>query len=195
MASTPIALIDFHVTVDDDTEVRPIHSADAEELYLLVRENEEHLYPWMGWVPAQGYTREDMRDFIRRSEKAAREQLQFNAAIVQRGKIIGGTGFPVIDWTNRIAQIGYWLDRSHTGHGLMTQSVRALLTYAFDALEMNRIEIRCATNNKASAAVAERLGFTREGILRQGLLIRDTYVDEYLFSMLRDEWESADRTP
>lgn len=195
MTSNPIALIDFHVSVDDDTEVRPVHSADAEELYLLVRQNEEHLYPWMGWVPADGFTREDMRDFIRRSEKAVRDQTQFNALIVQNGKIVGATGFPVIDWTNRIAHIGYWLDRGHTGHGLMTQSVRALLTYAFDALEMNRIEIRCASNNKTSAAVAERLGFTREGILRQALLVRDTYVDECVFSMLREEWESADRTP
>lgn len=195
MASNPIALIDFHVSVDDDTEVRPVHAADAEELYRLVRENEEHLYPWMGWVPEDGFTREDMRDFIRRSEKAVRDQSQFNALIVQSGKIVGVTGFPLIDWSNRIAHIGYWLDRSHTGHGLMTQSVRALLTYAFDALEMNRIEIRCATNNKTSAAVAERLGFTREGALRQARLMRDTYIDEYVFSMLREEWESADRTP
>lgn len=195
MASGPIALVDFHVAVDDSTDVRPVHSADAEELYLVVRANHEHLYRWMEWVPQEGSTREEIRDFVRRSEKAAREQAQFNAVIVQNGKIVGVTGFPVIDWTNRIAHVGYWLDRRHTGAGLMTRTVAAQVTYAFDALEMNRIEIRCATQNVRSAAVAQRLGFTREGTLREVLYLHGAYVDEYVFSMLRNEWESADRTP
>ena len=194
MAGSPIALLDFHVRVDERTEVRPVHAADAEAIYQLVRENLDHLYPWMDWVPEGGYAREDARDFVRRSEKAAREQSSFNALIVRDGEVIGATGFPQIDWVNRIAHIGYWLDRKCTGRGLMTECVRALVTYAFDALEMNRIEIRCAANNEASAAVAQRLGFTRDGVLRQGLLVHGRYVDDCVFSMLREEWETV-RTP
>lgn len=194
MAGSPIALLDFHVRVDEQTEVRPVHAADAEAIYQLVRENLDHLYPWMDWVPDTGYTREDARDFVRRSEKAAREQSSFNALIVRAGELIGTTGFPEIDWTNRIAHIGYWLDRDCTGRGVMTECVRALVTYAFDALEMNRIEIRCATGNEASAAVARRLGFTRDGVLRQASLLHGNYVDNAVFSMLREEWEPG-RTP
>lgn len=183
--------MDFHVHVDGNTEIRPFHPDDAEELYQLIRANEDHLYPWMGWMPEDGYTREDTRDFLRRSAKAAREQLSFSAAIILAGRIVGSTGFPAIDWANRIAQIGYWLGREHTGHGLMTAAARSLTAYAFDALEMNRIEIRCAVQNTASAAVAERLGFTREATLRQVIRIRDAFADEYIFSMLREDWETA----
>ena len=189
--SPAIALTDFHVRVDQTTEVRPFHLADAEELYVLVHENYEHLYPWMGWVSDAGASREETRDFLRFSEKAAREQSQFNAAIVSNKRIIGGTGFPIIDWQNRLAHIGYWLDEAQTGKGYMTKAVRALTTYAFDALELNRIEIRCSTENAKSAAVAQRLGFKLEGTLRQSQLIHGRYVDDYIFAMLAADWDQA----
>ena len=186
-----IALVDFHVIIDDRTQVRPMHLADAEEVYQLIVKNREHLYPWMAWVPDEPYTREMTRDYIRYSEKAAREQTQFDGLIERDGHIIGSIGFPIIDWRNRIAHIGYWLDLAHTGHGIMTAAVRALTRYGFEALELNRIEIRCDVENERSAAVAQRLGYKLEGRLRQAMFKRDRYVDDFVFSMLREEWEAT----
>ena len=193
MAGSQIALTDFHVAVDEKTEIRPFHLTDAEELYQLVHENYEHLYPWMGWVPDEGVTREGIRDFLRFSEKAVREQEQFNAAIVCDGHIIGSVGFPVIDWPNRIAHIGYWLDEDHLGTGTMTAAVSALTTYAFDALELNRVEIRCSVENHKSAAIPKRLGYKLEGTLRQSILIHGRYVDDHIFAMLSSDWAANPR--
>lgn len=189
--SSAVALVDFHVRVDDRTEIRPFHLMDAEELQALVVKNHAHLYPWMTWLSAQPQSLQATREFLNASVKAAREQTQFNAAIVRDGKIIGTTGFPIIDWQNRLAHIGYWLDCDHTGQGIMTAAVRALVGYAFDALELNRIEIRCADRNLKSAAVPERLGFKLEGVLRQVTLEREAFRDDRVYGMLRDEWEAG----
>jgi ribosomal-protein-serine acetyltransferase len=189
--SPAIALSDFHVRVDEITEIRPVHARAAGDVFSLVTKNHDHLYKWMNWVPEDGMTREDVRDFIRRSERAAREQTQYNAVIVQADKIIGCTGFPEIDWQDHWAHIGYWLDREHTGKGIMTNAVRALTTYAFEALELNRIEIRCASGNVASAAIPQRLGFVHEGTLRDLRLLHGTYVDDLVFGMLAKDWEPS----
>jgi len=189
--SPAIALTDFHVRVDDETEIRPVQAQDAEDLFALVTKNHEHLYAWMHWVSQGGITRENIRDFVRRSERAAREQAQYNAVILQNGEIIGCTGFPEIDWNDRWAQIGYWLDKERTGKGVITHAVRALTTYAFEALELNRVEIRCAASNRESAAIPIRLGFVHEGTLRKMRLLHNEYVDDLVFAMLREDWEPA----
>ncbi|MFN2527995.1 MAG: GNAT family N-acetyltransferase [Candidatus Baltobacteraceae bacterium] len=189
--SAAIALTDFHVRIDDRTEIRPVHAHDAEDLFALVTKNHEHLYAWMDWLPQGGVTRENIRDFVRRSERAAREQTEHNAVIVQNGEIIGCTGFPEIDWNDSWAHIGYWLDKEHTGKGVVTRAVGALTTYAFEALELNRVEIRCAATNRASAAIPARLGFVHEGTLRRIRLLHGQYVNDLVFAMLRDDWEPA----
>ncbi|GAC1651729.1 MAG: GNAT family protein [Vulcanimicrobiaceae bacterium] len=188
-----IALTDFHLRVNEETELRPVRLADTEELYRLVHQNYGHLYPWMGWVPEDGVTREGIRDFLRSKEKAAREQTQYHAAIVLDGRIIGSIGLSVIDWQNRIAHVGYWLSEEWTGRGIMTASVSSLVGYAFDALEFNRIEIRCEAENDKSAAVPRRLGFRHEGTLREAQLIHGRYRDDCIFAMLARDWQN--RTP
>ncbi|MDP9018979.1 MAG: GNAT family N-acetyltransferase [Candidatus Eremiobacteraeota bacterium] len=189
--SSAIALTDFHIHVDERTEIRPLHMRDVEELFHLVTKNRDHLYPWMAWIPEGPYTQEMTREYLELVEQKAHEQSEFHAVLVRDGHLIGDAGFPMIDWRNRVAHIGYWLDKDHVGSGIMTSAVRALTGYAFDALELNRIEIRCSTQNIASAAVAQRLGFVHEGILRQAFAVRDTYTDDNVFAMLREDWDPS----
>ncbi len=70
----------------------------------------------------------------------------------------------------------------------MTRACRALVDYAFAKLQLNRVEIRCATGNLRSQAIPERLGFTREGTLREGEWLYDHFVDLIVYSMLAREW-------
>lgn len=189
MVTFDLAALRLHA--GDTLEVRALRMADADAYYDLCRRNREHLSPWMEWVPEGGVTRGEIREFLRESEKAARAQTQCNAAILENGELAGSVAFRGIDWRNRIAQIGYWLAHDRTGRGLMTRAVRALTDYGFTVLEFNRIEIRCATENRASAAVAERLGFKHEGTLRQAQRLRERYVDDHVFAMLREDWRKS----
>lgn len=188
--SRAIALKDFFLHVNDATKMRLLRESDAEELYTLARRNHAHLHPWMAWVPDDGVKRSAIANFLREAENEAMEQTAYQTAVVSDGKIIGTAGFHEIDWENRLAHIGYWLDESHAGKGIMTAAVAALITYGFAALELNRIEIRCSSKNERSAGIARRLGFTLEGTLRQAYRVRDTYTDDHVFAMLADEWEA-----
>ena len=89
---------------------------------------------------------------------------------------------------DRRVELGYWLAQPYQGKGLMTRACQTLITYAFSELKMNKVEIRCATGNTASAAIPQRLGFTQEGIIRQAEWLYDHYVDLSLFGLLESEW-------
>jgi ribosomal-protein-serine acetyltransferase len=86
-------------------------------------------------------------------------------------------------------EIGYWLAEDMQGHGIITRSCRALLDYAFNDRGMNRIQIRAATDNTRSWAIAERLGFTYEGIQRQAGFASRGFHDLAVYSMLAHEWK------
>ena len=94
-----------------------------------------------------------------------------------------------IDRENRTTTIGYWLAEDQQGRGLMTAAVKRLLEHAFDELRLNRVGIEVAPNNPRSRALAERLGFREEGVLREAERFGDDdYRDLVLYSMLASEW-------
>ncbi len=72
----------------------------------------------------------------------------------------------------------------------MTGACRAMLEYAFRKLQLNRVTILCASGNLRSRAIPERLGFTREGVIREGEWLYDRFVDLIMYSMLAREWDA-----
>src|SRR5690625_199905 len=91
----------------------------------------------------------------------------------------------------KIAYIGYWLDIEHQGKGIMTRAVRALTDYAFEEFDLNRVDIRAAVGNVKSRAIPERLGYKKEGVLRQSEWLYDHFVDHAVYSMLKSEWNTS----
>jgi ribosomal-protein-serine acetyltransferase len=92
-----------------------------------------------------------------------------------------------IDQYHKKADIGYWLDKEHTGRGIMTASVKAFTEYLFNEQDVNRIEIRVIPENVKSWAIPERLGFTYEGILRQEKFLHGRFFDNKIYSLLRSD--------
>jgi ribosomal-protein-serine acetyltransferase len=180
------ALVDFCLHVDEHTEVRLLRADDADSLYDVTIRNREWLGPWMSWMDGV-IDVSDTYAFLRAAEKEAYEHSAFKAGIWRHGTLIGCIDLHQIDWSNGNARIGYWLDKEHTGHGIMTRAVRLLAEYAFEALDLHRVEIHVATHNEPSRRIPERLGFTLEGTLRQAQRLRGTYHDHALYALLRDD--------
>jgi ribosomal-protein-serine acetyltransferase len=180
------ALVDFCLHVDEHTEVRLLRADDADVLYDVTIRNRESLAPWMSWMD-RVIDVSDTYAFLRAAEKEAYEHSAFKAGIWRQGSLIGCIDLHQIDWLNGNARIGYWLDKDYTGHGIMTRAVHLLVEYAFEALDLHRIEIHVATENDRSRRIPERLSFTMEGVLRQVQRLRGTYYDHALYALLRDE--------
>lgn len=100
-----------------------------------------------------------------------------------------------IEPENRKVSIGYYIGARFQGRGLATSSIRAVLRFVFEKLEFNRVQLKCASTNVASQRVAERLGFSWEGLLRQAELIDGQYVDHYVYGLLRSEFNAAGAQP
>jgi ribosomal-protein-serine acetyltransferase len=179
----------FALRVDDEVslELAELHHAPA--LFALVDRNRDHLRPWMPWVDATA-TVEDSRAFLTfvRGEYAAGRQ--FHCNVLRDGVLVGGMGMR-FDRPHDGCEVGYWIDREATGHGIVTRGARALTEAAFREMGMRRVAIRAGVENVRSRAVPERLGFTFEGVLRESERVGDRYVSLATYSMLVGEWRAG----
>jgi RimJ/RimL family protein N-acetyltransferase len=88
------------------------------------------------------------------------------------------------------AEIGFWLAPGARGAGLGTRAVTLLVDWLFGHRWLRRLELTTTPDNEGALALAESLGFTREGVLRQRVVERDRAVDIVWFGLLREEWAS-----
>ena len=175
-----------HLELSSDRYLRPVEDGDAEELHALIDANRSHLARWLAWAEPQ--TTAQTREFIARAHSQRAANDGFQGAIIEGGRIVGMVGFHGIDWPNRSTTLGYWLDQRAQGKGTMTEAVRAMVDHAFAEWGLNRVEIRLDVENARSRALAERLGFLREGVLRQALWVAGDFHDDAVYSMLAAEW-------
>lgn len=161
--------------------------AHSIQLFLLVDRNREHLRKWLPWV--DGVTsEEDVSIFLSRTMDQSDRGLGSHYVVFYHGVMAGMAGFHPIDWPNRNAEVGYWIAKEFTGNGLAAGAAARLLHEGFNELNLNRMEIRCASGNSRSIAVAKRLGMIYEGTLREEEWLYDRYVDHDVYSILKREF-------
>ncbi|MFD2638546.1 GNAT family N-acetyltransferase [Piscibacillus salipiscarius] len=178
--------------VDEEVSLKLVDLGDAEELFQLTDRSRDHLRTWLPWLD---HTKElkDTENYIKFSKKAYANHEGMNTVVLYNGKTAGVVGFNELDWTNRIAYIGYWLGVDFTGKGIMTRAAGALTDYAIRDLGMNKVDITAAEHNRGSRSIPERLGFTEEGKIRSREWLYDHYVDHIVYGMLKEEWEKLIR--
>lgn len=157
-------------------EVKPIfETISAERKYLGV------------WLPFVEHTLEmsDTQNFIDNLEVSETKDLTY--AIYYRNEFVGLAGLKDPDYDNKKIEIGYWIAEKFQHKGIVTLSCRKLIEHAFVNLEMNRIQLKAATENINSQKVAERLGFRKEGIERDGELHQRGYVDLVVYGLLKKD--------
>src|SRR5690606_34790773 len=174
--------------ISPDTILEPIADHHAAPVFQLIQQNREQLEKWLPWV-ANVHSEADFQNFLKVAKQRVTDKVAAAFFIRHEGKIAGNIGLYHIDHQNKIAAIGYWLGEEFQGKGIITTACQAIIKYGFTELGLNRIELKCGTGNVKSKAIPERLGFTKEGILRQAELVNGNFQDLYLYSLLRQEWE------
>ncbi len=174
--------------IRDDLKLRTLEPSDAGNFYKLIRKNDVYLREWLGWLD-EDKSVADTEKYIQESNKryANKEGLDFG--IFYKNQHIGGIGLFPLDLANKKTSIAYWLGEEFQGQGIMTDSLKTVIAYAFKEMGLNRIEITCATQNTKSSAIPRKLGFTFEGITRQGEWLYDHFVDLEVYSLLATEQE------
>lgn len=127
-------------------------------------------------------------------EEVAERDEGLTLALTEResGRIVGAVGLST-NRPHRRGELGYWIAVEEWGRGYATEGSRAMLDYAFGALDLSRVVAHCLTRNGGSWRVMEKLGMQREGRLRQHVLKWDVLEDIWLYGILREEWRALTR--
>lgn len=169
---------------------------DAHTLDDAIKVSLPDLNQWLPWA-RMDYTQSDTTAFIRESIQAWKEERAWDYSVRTTDapkRHVGNISFWTVSKLGKIAEIGYWVRSDETSRGICTEAVGLLLEETFNSLGYHKVVLRIAVGNDPSDRVAEKLGFTREGVLREELLIRGNWVDHSLWSLLDREYRAARRT-
>ena len=129
------------------------------------------------------------RTYLAYLEEQYKKGTFFDWAVVTReGKMIGTGGFTKADEKHRLGQIGYVLNPAFWNMGYGTEIARELLSFGFNALNLNRIEAQYMVGNDRSRHVMEKCGMTFEGVARQLMLVKGQFRDIGTCAILREEY-------
>ncbi len=170
----------MEITVSDRISLREIEIDDSINIFQTIDSQREYLGRWLPFVE---FTKsiDFSRSFIQSILDTPYENREHTFVVLYDGGFAGVIGFRSTDKSNKKTEIGYWLSESFQHKGIISDSVSALMRFAFDELDMNRIEIRCGVGNTPSRKIPIRLGFHFEGIERAAeLLTADLWIWKYL---------------
>lgn len=119
-----------------------------------------------------------------------RELLKWGIALRPANKLIGSVALFHPDFTHRRVELGYAQARAYWGQGYMQEALAALFAYAFEVLNFHRIEADVDPRNAASIRTLERLGFQREGYLRERWHVNGEIQDAFFYGLIRPDWKT-----
>jgi [ribosomal protein S5]-alanine N-acetyltransferase len=139
-------------------------------------------------VVPHNYTERHARDFIGGTvaDLAAGRELAL-AIVDPDDRVLGALGLSNFDWPDLKAEIGYWVVADARRRGVGARATRLLAIWAITSLGLERVELLANPANEASQRLAERAGFTREGVLRRYRRRHGVREDLVMFSMLAED--------
>lgn len=163
--------------------LRPFTDGDADVLFAL-HSNARVLRYWDAPPWTEGVRAER---FIAACRQMAAEGSGARLAMdrLTDGVFLGWCSLTRWNPVYRSASLGYCLDDAAWGHGYATEAARALLQWAFETVDLNRVQAETDTRNIASARVLEKCGFVREGTLRENCVVNGEVSDSWVFGLLR----------
>ena len=169
--------------------LRPYAPSDAGDVFALFSDPAVMRY----WSSAPWTDLQQAHDFLARDAASLAQGTSARLGIVRKddGALIGNCTLFAFDAACRRAETGYVLSPAAWGHGYAHEAVGALLDWGFDKLDLNRVEADIDPRNAASARALERLGFVREGHLRERWIVNGEVCDSFIYGLLRAEWKAG----
>lgn len=179
-------------TIDlDGARLRPLRMADVDALHAYLQDpvvTELTSYPAVSVPMVEAMIERVM------SRWAAGELSRWGVALHDDDRLVGQCGFNEWSRVHRWAELAFDLAPAHWGTGLMRRAVGAVLEWAFQQEQLNRVHAFVRVDNGRSQRLLERSGFVREGCLRSYRVSRGEPHDFYIYGLLRSDWAGA-QTP
>ncbi|MBC5775108.1 GNAT family N-acetyltransferase [Pontibacter sp. KCTC 32443] len=172
--------------VAPDLYLRPVTVADAPALFRIIDSQRPYLREWLPFVDL---TRQvsDTTLYLQTITLSTTDKV----FVILVDEVVSGLiGFKSIEMFNRKLEVGYWLSQHQQGKGIMRRCCSRLIKYAFEELRMNRIQLKVSPENHPSRNIPRKLGFTLEGIEREGELLNGNFHDLEVYSLLKKEWQA-----
>ncbi|MCP8967545.1 GNAT family N-acetyltransferase [Ectobacillus ponti] len=175
-------LEDFPVLETERLQLRELQLTDAGAVFRCL--SNEAVTRYWGVLPFSSI--QQAEGFIQscRDGFAERQRIRWGIVRKEDGAFMGTCGFHAWNKGCSRCEIGYELAEEYWGHGYATEAIRALTSFGFRVLELHRIGAVVYLENTASQHVLEKLGFAKEGILRDYMKCDGKYYDVYMSSLL-----------
>ncbi len=179
----------MHMQEGNSVDIRPLSLNDAEQELVLQTENRMFFERFAMTRQEDFYTLEGLKKRIEQSLKNAENDTEYSFGIFLQDQALIGTIslFQVVRGSLQSAFIGYFLDGKYNGKGYATKAVKLAVDYAFNELELHRIEAGVMPNNKASIRVLEKAVFHKEGIARKKVKINGKWEDHQVLAIIHPE--------
>ena len=149
--------------------------------------NNINVSKWLAGAPYP-YTIEDAKDFVQKT--IDNDLLNFAIILKSENKVIGGTQLTNISIANGTAGGGIWINEKYQGQGYGSEAFGARIKYAFEVLNLRRLENGYFKDNERSHQMQLKFGYKDEGIRRKKFISKATgnAEDEYITGLLKEEW-------
>ncbi len=178
----------FYRKINEDIQVSLSMPAYAGKMYELINKNQKYLKKWLPWLNDVKKV-SDTETFINLQLQRFAKGEALHETIFYKGAMAGVLGYNQIDSINGIGYIGYWLGENFNGKGIMTKAVVDLINVGFSYFSIQKIDIRCAYDNRKSRAIPERIGFKNEGLLRNAQKVNNIFYDHVIYGLLKEEFK------
>ena len=167
-------------------QLRGITKADSDDLFPMYSDMKTLEYWGRDPVQSPDEAWKEIQKSMKHVESGS--AILWGIALSQSNQLIGTCTIFNINKQNRNGEIGYILNRDHWGNGLMTEAISCVLAYAFDKLNLHRLEADTDPKNLASLALLEKLGFQREGYFRERWYVHGKWHDSVMLGLLKSEY-------
>lgn len=179
----------FTHKIDDDISLILMQPAIAEQMFAIVSAEQDYLNEWLPWPKSQTDIKIVTKTFTDMLLSFA-EKKSLTCAIIYKGDLCGVAGFNSLDMLLKKGVIGYWLSQKFQGNGIMTRVVKYYIRHAFEDMGLEKIETAHAIGNISSQKVIEKVGFIKEGIVKNAENLHGKIVDHIIYGMMKSDWEN-----
>lgn len=178
----------FRVKINDELSLELISVFRSQALFTLIQQQQHYLSEWLAW-PKTTTSIQIYDQFVVDSLHQYADGKAMVCTIIYNGEAVGCIGFNRIDHHLKKAMIGYWLSQNAQGKGIMTLCCHALIDWAFNKLELEKVEINVSEGNQPSRAVCERLGLVIEGVITNAENINGRLTSHVCYAMAKSQWQ------